>query len=483
MDNKSKKDYINKINELYIMSRKKHIMQTNDGHYTTFTGTDSKPYTLVDWVIARHLENKITIGVFSGQFLTKLVGFDVDTKDHAPSMTKRLVGVLVDKYGISPESILVSFSGSKGYHVDVFFNKAFSIEKAKLFHQMILEEIEAKDSEIELRPTGNQGYKLPLSIHKKTGNFAYLVDRETLEKQPNDLIFDIVQEETNFILDIVNKNSNILNVKRNMLVLDNETAEEFEDVLSGLNMFIPTDYEDISKEILSEMSLIHPDTRHRTTLFTAIYLKEQGYSQVETRNIVSEIISNTYKNKRALIDTNTSIDHALYEVNRLTMLVYDRNYSIQERKPEPIRIYKEDVLLTLKPKRKELRQLLFSMICHSDRYAKPDGSFYMAYSVMSKMGNTKNRSRLYKYTTILEDEGYIKVLRRGRKREKSLLNEVNIYSVNRQQASNSSEYIELDSIEANDWERVVTQVLPEKELKPLVSSKVFYSTFKPYYTT
>lgn len=473
-------DYVDKINELYIMSRRKHIMQTDEG-YVTFSGSDKKPYTLVDWVVARHVEQKSTIGVFSGQFLTKVIGFDIDTKERASEMAKELVDVLVGKYGVSEKSILVSFSGSKGYHVDLFLDKALSLRKTKLFFNLVLNDIGSNDDEIELRPTGNQGYKLPLSFHRKTGKFAYLADQKTLERLPNDAIFDVVREKSSFILDVVNEHSDGLNLEQDMLVLDSDTAEEFEDILDGLSLFIPTDFRDVAREVLSEMSLVYADTRHRTTLFTAIYLKEQGYNQNETQNIVSRIIDNTFERKREHIDASTSLDYAIYEVKRLTMLVYERDYSIKRYKPKPIRIYKEDVLLTLKPKRKEIRKLLFSMICHSDRYAKSDGSFYMAYSVMTQMGNTKNRRRLYQYTDRLAADGHIEVLRRGRRREGSLYNDVNIYKVNRETPSNSAEYIELDSIEANDWERIVTKTIPENELKNLVSTKVYYSTFRAHY--
>ena len=237
----------------------------------------------------------------------------------------------------------------------------------------------------------------------------------------------------------------------------------------------------MSERVLNEKALIYPDTRHTTTLMLSIYLKEKGVSLNETIAMVSDVINNTYQHRRGLIDPDTKLEHSLREVERLSGLVFERDYSMGSGKPEPIRVYKEDILATLKTKRKPLRQLLFSMICHGKKYAKSDGTFYMAYSVMTDMGNTQNRSRLLEYTDKLEAEGHIEVVRRGKKIKGSSLNEVNVYKVNYQQASDNSKYIELDKVCVDDWASVVTQLVSEEELKAFVSSKIFYSTFKEYY--
>lgn len=462
------------------MTRTKHIMQTESG-YVTVSGTEDSPHTLVDWVISSHLENNITIGVFSGQHLTKVIGFDVDTKDESAIMTLGLINILTNKFKVSPSSILTSFSGRKGYHVDIFLDKAISIKKAKSLYEIVIDEIGASRDEVELRPTANQGYKLPLSVHRASGRFCHLADNESLSEQSNDIIFDIVQESSEFILDVVSKYAEETDTEKNMLTLDNITASGFEDAIDGLTDFIPTDYEELSERILDEGALIYPDTRHKVSLMLPIYLKEKGTCLEDTVSVVTEIIEKTYQYRRGLIDSETELDYSLREVVRLSRLVFERDYSAVEREPKPIRVYKEDILLTLKPKSKPLRQLLFSMICHSKRYAKGDGTFYMPYSVMSQVGNTKNRARLYEYTCKLDDKKLIEVVRRGKKREKSPLNEVNVYKVNLQKTSKDNPYIELSTVSVNNWANVVTQLIPEDELKPLISKRVFYSTFSKHY--
>ena len=48
------------------------------------------------------------------------ITFDVDTGDEAFEDTKKIVSTII-KYGINRKDILVTFSGNKGYHIEIFF--------------------------------------------------------------------------------------------------------------------------------------------------------------------------------------------------------------------------------------------------------------------------------------------------------------------------------------------------------------------------
>lgn len=474
----SDKQLVQQLNELYVMERKKMIKQTATG-YVTIKGTEKSPYPLVDNILERHVRQEITIGVYSGKYLTKVIGFDVDMKEHSAVATQELVRTLTDVYGLDLENILVSFSGSKGYHVDVFLNKAMALEKAKQFYHLVLQETGYNFTEIELRPTAGQGYKLPLSVHRKTGKVACIVDSLTLVVQPREAIFNVIKADTESLLELLPEQV----TGRNELTLDATTAEQFEDTLDGMKMFIPTDYRESMAKILTEGTLLYKDSRNNSTFFLSIFLKEQGYSETETAGITAGIIENTFKYKRDLIDVATTQEFAVKECYRIAKVVFERDYSITEHKAKPIRIYKEDILLTLQPKRKELRQLLFSMICHGKRYAAKDGSFYMAYSVMTKVGNSKDRGQLSKATKKLEEQGLINVIQRNKRKEKSLKSETNVYSINQtNETQDNDSFIELDSFTVSDWTRVTTQLFSKSELRKLVSRRVFDTTFKAYYT-
>lgn len=467
---------VQQLNDLYVMERKKMLIQTNSG-YITRAGTEAKPYVLVDKILQQHVLNNMTIGVYSGKHLTKIIGFDVDMKEFAPSATIELVECLTDTYGLSLNNLLVSYSGNKGYHVDVFLDKAIALVKARQFYHLVLQELGYSFNEIELRPTAGQGYKLPLSVHRKTGNIACIVDSQTLVELPRERILDVIKADTDMLLEQLPAEE----LEKNTLTLDADTAEQFEDAIADYKEFVPKDYRHSMAEILTAGTLLYADTRNRTTLFLSIFLKEQGYTQEETTAITASVIRKTYEEQRELIDASTTLEYALKECKRLSKLVFDKDYSIAEHKRKPIRIYKQDVLLTLQPKRKQHRQLLFSMIAHSKRYADAEGSFYMAYSVMTKVGNTANRVRLAKATEALEEQGLISVIQRNKRHEKRLKSEANVYSINYTQEPKDVRYVELDNIDVNDWAKVVTQLVKESELRQLVTKRVYETTFRDYY--
>lgn len=469
---------VQQLNELYVMERKKMIKQSAKG-YITIKGTAKMPYPLVDNVILKHVRQEITIGVYSGAYLTKLIGFDVDLKEHSAVATQQLVETLTDVYGIQLESLLVSFSGSKGYHVDVFLDKAMALKKAKQFYHLVLQDIHYSITDIELRPTAGQGYKLPLSVHRKSGKVACIVDSLTLTEQPRGAIFNVVKADTEALLELLPEEI----AGRNELTLDADIAAQFEDTLDGMKLFVPTDYRESMGKILTEGTLLYKDSRHKATLFLSIFLKEQGYAQDATGDATADVIRNTYKHRRDLIDADTALEHAIKECYRLAKVVFKKDYNMTEYKPQPVRIYKEDILMTLQPKRKEHKQLLFSMICHSKRYAAKDETFYMAYSVMTRVGNTTSSNRLAQYTKKLEELGLIEFIQRNKRKEKSLKSETNVYHINSTtKTDNDIKFIELDSYNVSDWTRVTTQLFSKSELKTLVTKRVYETTFKEYYT-
>src|SRR5699024_637811 len=105
---------VEKIKDYYITYRKKYLIQTKKGYVTT-------KWALNDAAIYDHVKQKKTIGIFSGNSITKFLTFDVDGKNHADTMTLELVNTLAYEFDIAFENILVTFSGNKGYHVTIFF--------------------------------------------------------------------------------------------------------------------------------------------------------------------------------------------------------------------------------------------------------------------------------------------------------------------------------------------------------------------------
>lgn len=420
---KQTKAVVEKISDLYIMTRKKYLEQVKirntKNDYTFIT----RHFTFHDKVVEAHLEGKRTIGVLLGNTgLTKFFSFDIDAKEESREVTFRLVECLIDVYGISPKDIHVSFSGSKGYHVDLFFDKVVHFETFEPFYLEILDRLGETKKRIERRPTNN-GIKLPLGIHKKTGKRCWFVDTLTLEPIENmEHILNIQQMDFDsfkeLVLDEIDSKDSKKNIKpesKPVFTLQAKQGEELESLTEKLNLEGKS-VSDIEAEVMQVISagrLINPDTRHRMTFFLPTFLYSQGWEQEEAENQILEIMLNSYDNYDDLIDKgNSSREKVISEVRRVTSLTYERGYVLNGGKKE-VEVTKAEILQVLSVKKIHLKKLLLSLLIHSKRHKKKDGSFYMAYSVMTKMGNTTERGRLLKYLVELQDMGLIEIISHG----------------------------------------------------------------------
>lgn len=404
---------VSQVNKLYITYRKEFLEQINEHSYIT------QKYTLTDTVIRKHLACKRTLGIKLGtQGLTKFLVFDVDMKDRAPGVAIDIARHLVVHYGINKEEVHISFSGGKGYHITLFFDEVVQDKTLmKLYNEVILS-LGLDKKLVEFRPTNKQGVKLPLSIHKKTGNYMCFCNYDL----DTGLIKHLSREESfKYFLEI--KQTSLLEfkdlvldeiegIKEPLFSLKDKQATEFESIMSELN-FNGKTIEDIESEvitILNHRRLIYEGTRNRATFLLSMFLKEQGYELEDTIKIIEDILINTYDNEasRKLISADTTREFMLSEVARVAKNTYEKDYSLSNKRKE-IQISKEEILQILYIKEKHLKQLAFSFLIHSKRYAKKDGLFYLTYSTLGAMGNTLNHSKLSKYIRLLEDRKLIEI--------------------------------------------------------------------------
>lgn len=476
-------DFIKRINDLYIMTRSKFIMQRSDGKgYNTLYHPK-----LNDGIIRQHLNQTATVGIFAGKYLNKFICFDVDCGNQAKQMTLRLVECLQVMYGFTSQQILVSYSGDKGYHVELFFDKAISVTHLYTFYQLVLTDLAAKSTEIEFRNSFTQAVKLPLSIHQRTKNKCYLVDIHSFTEVEDSYLFAIQKIDAAFFLEQLTEiwiDTPSKPLKQSTMTLESNIAEQFEEVISNMRTHLDIDYKTRAYHMMESEKLLYPNSRHNSTLLLGALLREYEYPLQESIQIVYRILENTWYTARHLYNADTTLAFIRAETERLLTLVYEKGYSFGKHPPKPIRFTKADVIHVLKPKKLHLRKLLFSMVCHAKRFGKADGSFYMTYRQMSEMGNTDNRTRLIAYVTELSEQSCIEIVRRNERKEKSHLHKPNVYRISAEQMTSkiSATYIELSEITVQDFDRVVTQLLSAQELKQFVTPKQFRTTFKEYYT-
>ncbi|RSK36612.1 TOTE conflict system archaeo-eukaryotic primase domain-containing protein [Bhargavaea beijingensis] len=176
---------IKKMNNLFITERKKYITQNEDGNGYNWweIGKKRNFKKLQDYMLEYHLRGKRTYGIFSGPEVSKFITFDVDmvSNELVLSLYKEL-----NQIGISSKYIHTSWSGSKGYHVDIYFSDVIHVSRVKrLFDYMefrLKRNFPNFDIEriLEFRPSPTQGVKLPLGVNlankDPNSNICWYVD-------------------------------------------------------------------------------------------------------------------------------------------------------------------------------------------------------------------------------------------------------------------------------------------------------------------
>jgi len=159
---------IESLKSLFVGRTDTYAEQSPKGNYTRI----ENPLTEED--IEKHLEGKKTIGVYQLNQESKLkwicFDFDGENLEHQEQFAKNLYLKL--KHTGKCESLLMEFSGKKGYHVWVFCEET-DATSAKIWAEEIAEgerqhEIFPKQGEIKKGQYGNL-VKLPLGVHQVSG--------------------------------------------------------------------------------------------------------------------------------------------------------------------------------------------------------------------------------------------------------------------------------------------------------------------------
>jgi hypothetical protein len=150
--------------------------------------SDLTPAVFTVAQMVQHLRGEKTYAPFqlNGEGDVKWLCIDVDAYDDAPEEEVRDITTRIAKRVyrlLGPNSCLVEHSGSKGYHIWVFFDGCVQTYFAyALGHKLVRELPSTEQIAIEVYPKqqhtqhfGNT-VKLPLGVHRKTGKRCWFVD-------------------------------------------------------------------------------------------------------------------------------------------------------------------------------------------------------------------------------------------------------------------------------------------------------------------
>lgn len=168
--------------DLYVSYRKSYVVMEPGKEPRILKHKDGSPYTLTSKTVQSHLAHKYAICVFAGKSASKFICFDVDDGDRG---TVRKIQKGLTKIGFPEDSIYVSSSGGKGYHVEMFFDGLVYTSQLRKVYAAVCAAQKLDTKKVEFRPTATQSIKLPLSVHRKTGNVCWYLDAQTLSPIPD----------------------------------------------------------------------------------------------------------------------------------------------------------------------------------------------------------------------------------------------------------------------------------------------------------
>lgn len=169
-------EIVSRFGDLYVSYRQRFVLMKDGMSYVPKYGGKDLPLT--NKIISAHLNHRYAICVYAGAHSSKFICFDVD--DGNRDTVKKIIDAL-DTIGFDRNKIYVSTSGGKGYHVELFFDGLMYTDRLRILYDYVCDAMELDKAKVEFRPTAGQSIKLPLSIHRKTGNICWYLDRDTFD--------------------------------------------------------------------------------------------------------------------------------------------------------------------------------------------------------------------------------------------------------------------------------------------------------------
>jgi hypothetical protein len=399
---------IDRIFDFYLIQNYHYLIQLQGGHYITMNNRE-KP--IRRYMIVNHLSGKATLGTFASRYLTKFIAFDVDYRDQdtARWITYKIADAL-DRIGVD---YAVSYSGGKGYHVDIFPDKAIGNDTARQFFDLVVKSADVADIEggqVEFRPASAQGIKLPLGYHQKTGKycgFCRVEDglRVMGPAESGAYFLSLKKTDHTAILDAI---------------ADDEApayeTREADDMENAIARYKPLESYDQSESYTLrkaaeryEKGLTGPGQRHKSILLLARFMNHNGIDREEAEERISEWMA--WQDKRFY---KSSPEQCAKDIRECVAYVYDKNLTLTVEPRDLSVSFGEIDAIIRKCPRKNHKAITYALLIHSKRWAGPEGTFYATYKQIGDAAGI-DPSTVFRNISELEALGVIEIVRRNQK--------------------------------------------------------------------
>lgn len=401
-----------RVFDLYVNFKENYIEQVPDGSYITYK---EKGTYLGPGYVRIHLEGNRTFGI-RDEKASKVMIFDIDEDN-----TKAVNGILniLREYGFTENCLQVFFSGNKGYHVTCYFNKPVELNQLNLFQACVMVKLhdqypELSNLKVDLRPTPVYGVKLPLGIHRITGNRCWLCDKNTFNHiESFDPIFTIEQFSRDDFNNVVMKKITDENNKNGLAQRAMKYSSSYGFSSSGKN----NDCETVDDILTAEIPW--PHLRHNILLYICGRLKRAGINRTECEKLLRDWMN--------IQDTNmysTPLTQCMRDIHEMVNYIYRNESHFKEESEssgtngknmgELMLTYDEVKFILSIPNSKIWSVILFIM-----KYHKNGPSFsqrWQAHAISTIINECSDGNDIFiqaktirGYLKLLSDIGFIKV--------------------------------------------------------------------------
>ncbi len=453
------------INQFYISYRRQYLVM--DKHKTIYT----IPKTLTDAQVKQHIRQGNRLGIKFGAG-SKVIGIDIDVLDI--DVLENIYNILLN-YGIPSNAILKSFSGNKGYHIDIFLNSFLDRETINKFYKIILSDTGYKSNVVELRGGSDAGYFLPFSINykgidnqhwgycgivNKFGLMYYDIEKEIeilegLGKADTSIIRDIVDINYSYIDDIVPDEP--VNIEKEI------DGIELLDIYNTCNT-------DVVEQI-GNRKVIQASTRHNLAFVYAIALREIGLGEQEVHK---QLIS-WHKQVKGYSSTWKEVEQDCNSIVKSVFKKQGLGYKYNLPSNYKAYITKQDIEKFAAIENIAQRRIYLALTIHSNTYADEDGQFYMTYKqIKQALGINTMNSVILNYIQALEGLGLVQIVARDRIEEGQNKHKPNIYRVIKEVQEVQEQdiyYLSNNRITKQEIEKAIEQLFTTREFRNLFRNK------------
>lgn len=475
--NYTSEEVIRKLHDLYFIQRKHYLIQSKDRYAQYRKGellaSGKKVTGLLDWHFYKHLEGVFTIGTFAEGF-SKFITFDLDYDE--PFAAKIMAYRIADTLdSLKFYDYHISYSGKKGYHIEIFIEDLISVEDAKKFFDFILKKAEIEKNEsgkVEFRPNMKLGIKIPLGIHKDTENYCGFC---TVEKGLDNVMN--IAESQSYLMRIQRINSqkiyDVLEAEDEFL----SKGEQFKEVTAAFtplqNHNQDLDYSvDLAIERMHN-GLVAQGTRHNTVFLLSMYMKYQGLEKEEAEAAMIEWMEKQDKQKYT-----SSWNECIRDIKQCIKDVYSKGYALRESYKDISVNFEEINWILENCKDKNAKVIAYAFLIHSKRHKDAKGNFFFTFkNIAESTGVTVMTAKTQVNKLIAA--GVIEAIERNRRQKgNGLKNLPNIYKVNYQAKAESEEKEPYKVVQLFDLKNCLRFFYTNKELRKTMPRKQYESFFK-----